>query len=149
MRVQPGLLMEPADVWGARWDACDNTLARQYMEVACRKQSLVILAADLNTMAGLNDLVDQVGPHIAALKTHVDLVDDWTAASWAALCEKAKSHDLLIFEDQKFGDIGPISQKQMASVYDIRSWANIVTAHGISGPDIVDGLCAGWADVGR
>ena len=149
MSAQPGLLMEPADVWGARWDACNNTLARQYMEVVCRKQSLVILAADLNTMAGLNDLVDQVGPHIAALKTHVDLVDDWTAASWAALCEKVKSHDLLIFEDQKFGDIGPISQKQMAGVYDIRSWANIVTAHGISGPDIVDGLCAGWADVGR
>ena len=149
MRAQPGLLMEPADVWGARWDACDNTLARRYMEVACRKQSLVILAADLNTMAGLNDLVDQVGPCIAALKTHVDLVDDWTASSWTGLCEKAKGHDLLIFEDQKFGDIGPISRGQMAGVYDIRSWANIVTAHGISGPDIVDGLCAGWNDVGR
>ena len=45
--------MEPADVWGTRWDVCDNTLARHYMEVACRKQTLVILAADLNTMAGL------------------------------------------------------------------------------------------------
>ena len=149
MGAQPECLMEPADVWGARWDACDNPLARQYMEVACRKESLVVLAADLNTLGGLNDLVDQVGPHIAALKTHVDLVDDWTSAGWAAFCEKAKSHDLLIFEDQKFGDIGPISRGQMAGVFDIRSWANIVTAHGISGPDIVDGLCAGWADVGR
>ena len=149
MGAQPEWLMEPAEVWGARWDTCDNSLARQYMEVVCRKQSLVVLAADLNTMAGLNDLVDQVGPHIAALKTHVDLVDDWTSTGWAAFCEKAKSHDLLIFEDQKFGDIGPISRGQMAGVFDIRSWANIVTAHGISGPDIVDGLGAGWADVGR
>ena len=107
--------MEPADVWGARWDACDNSLARLYMEVTCRKQSLVVLAADLNTMDGLNDLVDRVGPHIAALKTHVDLVDDWTATGWAAFCEKAKSHDLLIFEDQKFGDIGPISRGQISS----------------------------------
>ena len=149
MRAQPEWLMEPADVWGARWDACDNPLSHRYMEVACRKQSLVVLAADLNTMSGLNDLIDQVGPHIAALKTHVDLVDDWTADGWAAFCEKATAHDLLIFEDRKFADIGPISRGQMAGVYDIRSWANIVTAHGISGPDIVDGLCAGWGDVGR
>ena len=141
--------MEAADAWGSRWNTCDNSMVRRYMEVACRKQSLVILAADLRTMAGLNALVDQVGPYIAALKTHVDLVDDWTAADWAALCERAESHDLLIFEDRKFADIGPISRGQMAGVYDIRSWANVVTAQGISGPDIVDGLCAGWHDVGR
>ncbi len=149
MRAQPERLMEAAEVWGARWDTCDNPMVRRYMEVACRKRSLVILAADLRTMAGLNDLIDQVGPHIAALKTHVDLVDDWTAAGWTALCTKAESHDLLIFEDRKFADIGPISRGQMAGVYDIRSWANIVTAHGISGPDIVEGLCTGWSDVGR
>ena len=67
MGGQPEWLMEPADVWGARWDACDNSLARRYMEVTCRKQSLVVLAADLNTMDGLNDLVDKVGPHILSL----------------------------------------------------------------------------------
>jgi len=149
MRAQPGCLMEAADVWGARWDACDNPMVLRYMEVACRKQSLVVLAADLRTMDDLNRLIDQVGPHIAALKTHVDLVDDWTADSWSAFCIKAESHDLLIFEDRKFADIGPISRRQMAGVYDIRSWANVVTAHGISGPDIVDGLCAGWNDVDK
>ena len=149
MGAQPGCLMEPAEVWGARWDSCDNPLSRRYMEVVCRKQSLVVLAADLNTMSGLNNLIDQVGPNIAALKTHVDLIEDWSAESWAAFCEKATAHDLLIFEDRKFADIGPISRGQMAGVYDIRSWANIVTAHGISGPDIVDGLCAGWGDVDR
>ena len=141
--------MEPADVWGVRWETCDNSMVRQYMDVVCKKQTLVILAADLRTMGELSNLIVAVGPHIAALKTHVDLVDDWTAEGWAALCELAKQHDLLIFEDRKFADIGPISRGQMAGVYDIRSWANVVTAHGISGPDIVDGLCAGWNDVGR
>lgn len=100
-------------------------------------------------MAGLNELIDQVGPHIAALKTHVDLVDDWTVEAWKAFCSKAQSADLLIFEDRKFADIGGISRKQMAGVYDIRSWSDLVTAHLISGPDIVDGLQAGWSDVGR
>ena len=149
MGAQPGMLMEVAEIWGARWDACDNSMVRQYMDVVCRKQTMVILAADLRTMDELSDLIVAVGPYIAALKTHVDLVDDWTAEGWAALCSLAAEHELLIFEDRKFADIGPISRGQMAGVYDIRSWANVVTAHGISGPDIVDGLCAGWNDVGR
>jgi orotidine 5'-phosphate decarboxylase subfamily 1 len=119
------------------------------MEVACRKQSLVCLAADRSTMAGLFDLIEAVGPYVAALKTHVDLVDDWTSESWASFCSAAKKADLLIFEDRKFADIGGISRNQMAGVYNIRAWSDLVTAHLISGPDIVDGLQAGWADVGR
>ena len=98
MGAQPEWLMEAAEVWGARWDACDNPMVRRYMEGVCRKQSLVILAADLRTMAGLNELVDQVGPHIAALKTHVDLVEDWSVESWANFCEKAKDADILVHE---------------------------------------------------
>lgn len=124
-------------------------MAKQYMEVAVRKQSLVCLAADRNTMAGLTDLIATVGPHVAALKTHVDLVDDWSEDAWSFFCAAAKDADLLIFEDRKFADIGAISRKQMAGKFDIRSWSDLVTAHLISGPDIVDGLQAGWSDVGR
>ena len=141
--------MQAELVWGRRWSENSLPMARKYMEVACRKQTLVCLAADRNTMAGLFDLIETVGPHIAALKTHVDLVDDWTAESWGRFCEVAKAADLLIFEDRKFADIGGISQKQMAGVYNIRAWSDLVTAHLISGPDIVDGLQAGWSDVGR
>ena len=141
--------MQPEDVWGQRWAMNTLPMARTYMEVACRKQSLVCLAADRSTMAGLFDLIETVGPHIAALKTHVDLVDDWTSEAWVRFCQAAKDADLLIFEDRKFADIGGISRKQMAGVYNIRAWSDLVTAHLISGPDIVDGLQAGWSDVGR
>ena len=68
--------MEPEDVWKARWSNNQSPMARKYMTVACQKQSLVCLAADRNTMEGLFNLLEDVGPHIAALKTHVDLVDD-------------------------------------------------------------------------
>ena len=119
------------------------------MEVASRKKTLVCLAADRRTMSGLFELIDSVGPYLAALKTHVDLIDDWTPESWSEFCKKAHDADLLIFEDRKFADIGKISRDQMAGVYDIRSWSDLVTAHLISGPDIVDGLQAGWRDVGR
>ena len=141
--------MQPEDVWGNRWLECTLTMAKRYMTVAWEKQSLVCLAADRNTMSGLFELLEQVGPHIAALKTHVDLIDDWSAEGWAKFCATAEEHNLLIFEDRKFADIGKISRSQMAGIYDIRSWSNIVTAHLISGPDIVDGLQAAWHDVGR
>ena len=141
--------MMASEVWGERWSNSTSEIARRYMEVACRKESLVCLAADRRTMAGLFELIDQVGPHIAALKTHVDLVDDWTSEGWSEFCSRAHKADLLIFEDRKFADIGKISRDQMAGVYDIRSWSDLVTAHLISGPDIVDGLQAGWDDVGR
>ena len=140
--------MEPSDAWGMRWQSSASPLAKRYMKVATAKQSLVCLAADRNTMAGLFSLIEEVGEHVAALKTHVDLVDDWTPEAWAngQVCHDA---NLLIFEDRKFADIGKISRAQMAGIYDIRSWSDLVTAHLISGPDVVDGLQAGWTDVGR
>ena len=141
--------MEPESVWKARWLDNQSPMARKYMTVACQKQSLVCLAADRNTMEGLLNLLEEVGPHIAALKTHVDLVDDWTQESWKHFCDAAKQHNLLIFEDRKFADIGKISRGQMAGIYDIRSWSDIVTAHLISGPDIVDGLQSAWSEVNR
>ena len=141
--------MRAEDLWGARWASCANPLAHRYMETAARKQSLVCLAADMRSVDELVDLVEEVGPHIAALKTHVDMVDDFSRESWQGLVDSANKHDLLLFEDRKFADIGKVSQNQMAGVHDIRSWADIVTAHRISGPDIVDGIAAGWADVER
>ena len=144
-----GTTMQANEVWGRRWSENALSMARTYMEVACKKQSLVCLAADRSTMAELNQLIDEVGPFLAALKTHVDLVDDWTPEAWSTFCSKASAADLLIFEDRKFADIGSISRKQMSGVYGIRSWADLVTAHLISGPDVVDGLQAGWSDVGR
>ncbi len=141
--------MRAEDVWGERWTSCANPLAHRYMETAARKGSLVCLAADMRSVAELVDLVEEVGPHIAALKTHVDMVDDFSLEAWSGLVDAAQRHDLLLFEDRKFADIGKVSQHQMAGVHDVRSWADIVTAHRISGPDIVDGIAAGWADVER
>ena len=52
----------------------------------------------LQTEIPCNDLIEEVGPHIAALKTHVDLVDDWTPESWIKFCKKANDADLLILK---------------------------------------------------
>ena len=136
-------------VWGQRWENTDSEIARKYMETAAKKKSLVCLAADKNTMEELVKLVNNVGPYIAALKTHVDLVEDWTAEKWSDFCDFANDAGLMIFEDRKFADIGKITRKQMGGIYDIRGWSDLVTAHLISGPDIVDGIQAAWSDVSR
>lgn len=141
--------MEPSEVWGERWLNATLPMAKRFMTVATEKRSLVCLAADRRTMAELFDLIDAVGPFIAALKTHVDLIDDWSPSAWAEFCALAEKHNLLIFEDRKFADIGKISRAQMAGVYNIKAWSDIVTAHLISGPDIVDGLQAAWNDANR
>tara|TARA_B100001996_G_scaffold381853_1_gene372207 strand:- start:1386 stop:2186 length:801 start_codon:yes stop_codon:yes gene_type:complete len=141
--------MKAEAAWGSRWKNSANPLAHRIMEIATKKESLVCLAADMPSITDLLKLIKDVGPHIAALKTHVDLVEDFTLDKWEELTGLAKEYDLLLFEDRKFADIGKISQQQMGGVHDIRSWADIVTAHRISGPDIIDGIAAGWADVER
>lgn len=141
--------MQPSEVWGERWNSNPNPLARQWMETVVSKQSMVVLAADRYTMAGLTELLEDVSPYVAALKTHVDLVEDWTTESWAEFCNKAKDADMLIFEDRKHGDIGKIARDQMGGVYDSRSWADLMTAHLISGPSVLDGMAEGWGNVGR
>ncbi len=141
--------MEASEAWGVRWEASTLPMAKTFMEVACRKQSLVCLAADRYTMAELFELLESVGGSIAALKTHVDLIDDWNENDWGRFCARAQEMDLLIFEDRKFADIGKISRRQMGGIYNIKEWSDLVTAHLISGPDIVDGLQAAWDDASR
>ena len=136
--------MDPATIWGKRWLSCNQPIAKKYMEVACKKKSLVVLAADKNNMKDLNQLIDDVGDYISALKTHVDLIDDWTKESWMSFISKAKEKNLLIFEDRKHGDIGKIARDQMGGIYDSKSWADLITAHLISGPSILDGMQEAW-----
>lgn len=143
------MVMQPSEVWGERWTANPSPLARRWMETVVDKQSMVILAADRYTMQGLNELLDDVSSHVAALKTHVDLVDDWSAESWQEFCGRAKDADMLIFEDRKHGDIGKIARDQMGGVYNSRGWADLMTAHLISGPSVLDGMAEGWNGVGR
>ena len=141
--------MRAAEVWGGRWAACESTLSRRYMETVVAKQSLVILAADRYTMAGLFELLDEVSEYVVALKTHVDLVEDWSPSAWDDFISQAAAAGLLIFEDRKHGDIGKIARDQMAGIYDSRNWADLMTAHLISGPSVLDGMAEAWTSVDR
>ena len=141
--------MKAEDAWGPRWVNCAHPLSHEFMRVAREKESLVVLAADLPTVDGIVQLIEDVGEYVCALKTHVDMVEGFNMEDWSKVVDAARSRGMLLFEDRKFADIGRVAQTQMGGLYDIRSWADLVTSHSISGPDVVDGVAAAWDEVER
>ena len=120
---------------------------RSYMT---SRKTRVVLAADHKTTSEISHALSQAGPSICMLKTHVDGVVDFEYSRWMdEIVRPAREMGILIFEDRKFADIGHVSKTQMLGHQRIATWADIVTAHRISGPDIIDGIHAAWGEVGR
>jgi len=98
----------------------------------------VINKLDLLTLASA------VGPHICVLKIHIDIIVDFDSSLIPNLVQLAIKHEFLIFEDRKFGDIGNTVKLQYSQgMYRIAEWADIVTAHTLPGPSIIQGLKEG------
>ncbi len=114
------------------------------------KGTRVILAADLFTISEISHILNEVGRHICMLKTHVDGIHDFDLDRWMdEVVRPARKMGILLFEDRKFADIGHVSKIQMLGHQRIADWADVVTAHRISGPDIVEGIHDAWRECGR
>ena len=75
------------------------------------KKSNLCLAADVSTTAQLLALAEETGESICLLKTHADIINDFSERTVRSLREIAKRKRFLIFEDRKFGDIGSTSPR--------------------------------------
>ncbi|KAL9054543.1 MAG: hypothetical protein Q9162_004099 [Coniocarpon cinnabarinum] len=118
-------------------------LTAYLLRLMTHKSTNLCLSADVQTTAELLDIAEEVGPYICVLKTHADIVRDFSDRTIHALADVARRHKFLLFEDRKFGDIGNTVQTQYAGgTHRIASWAYLVNAHVFPGPGVIEALKA-------
>lgn len=119
---------------------CDHSIAQKLLQIAVDKKSNLISSADVTTTQELLELAEKVGPHIVALKTHIDILLDFDPdKTILPLKDLAAKYNFLLMEDRKFADIGNTQELQFSyGMYKISNWADFVTAQVIAGYDSLD-----------
>lgn len=91
-----------------------------------------------------------MGSCVCLIKTHIDILEDFTPTVIERLKDLSVKHDFVIFEDRKFADIGNTVALQYSSgVHKIASWSHITNAHPVPGPSIITGLASVGLPLGR
>ena len=121
-----------------------NPLTRKLISKIYKKKSNLVLSLDVTTQKEFFKILDEVGPEIVMLKTHIDILDDYDENFVPKLQEYSRKYDFIIFEDRKFADIGNTVRHQYRNgVYKIYGWAEFVTVHMVAGEGILKGLFDG------
>jgi len=127
--------------YGERAELCSNPTSKKLFGLMERKKTNLAVNCDTVRSQQLLDFTEQVGPHICVLKTHIDLLEDFSPSVTQKLTQLAEKHQFLIFEDRKFADIGTISKAQYEKgIYHISDWSPITNCHIVPGPGIIEGL---------
>lgn len=124
-----------------RSELATNGVAKRLYAIMSEKETNLCLALDEPDSNRFLMLAETIAPEIAVLKTHVDTIEGYSGKITVELSNLAREHNFMIFEDRKFADVGHTVKSQYTKgVFHIIEWADIVNAHAISGPGLVEGL---------
>ncbi|KAG7872689.1 hypothetical protein KL938_005267 [Ogataea parapolymorpha] len=128
--------------YGERAKSHPSKVASRLLNLMESKQTNLCASVDVTKTQELLELLDKLGPYICLVKTHIDIVEDFSYEhTILPLQGLAKKHNFMIFEDRKFADIGnTVKLQYKGGIYRTSKWADITNAHGVTGAGIVEGL---------
>lgn len=125
----------------ARAQVASHPLTKRLFQIMQEKKSNLAVSVDFTTCGEVLSLVEKVGAHVCVVKTHVDILADFTPEFSKSLQKLAEKYNFVIFEDRKFADIGNTVKNQYSKgVYHIADWADLVNAHVVPGDGVIKGL---------
>ncbi len=125
----------------ARARYCNNALSKRLFLLMDEKKTNLALSADVTTSKDLLQIADRLGPEICILKTHIDIISDFSPELTVELQRLSQKHRFLIFEDRKLADIGHTAKMQyQGGIYHIADWADIINAHSLPGMRMIASL---------
>ena len=99
----------------------------------------VVWAADCGSMEGMLEKLEEYGPRIGILKTHMDTFSDFDERRLDRLIEMKQRFNILIWEDRKFADIGSVMDRQIkCDAYRYDRWVDIFSLHAITGRESLE-----------
>ncbi|WWD20458.1 orotidine 5'-phosphate decarboxylase [Kwoniella shandongensis] len=127
-----------------------NPTARRILEIMDRKKTNLAVSVDVTTTKEALEVVRRVGESVCLVKTHCDIIEDFTLDFANELVKLSKELDFVIFEDRKFADIGnTVSLQYSSGHHRISSWSDLTNAHPVPGPGIITGLSQVGKPLGR
>lgn len=124
-----------------RAELAKNANARKLFTIMATKKTNLCLSVDLTTSTEILDLIEKVGEHVCLVKTHVDIIEDFSNSFISQLQQLAKKFNFLILEDRKYADIGhTVSLQYSQGLYKVSDWADCVTSHSLPGEGILKAL---------
>ncbi|EAL19018.1 hypothetical protein CNBI0310 [Cryptococcus deneoformans B-3501A] len=127
-----------------------NPTARRILSIMDRKRTNLCVSVDVTKAAEVLEVVRRVGASVCMVKTHCDIIEDFTLEFADELVKLSKQLDFVIFEDRKFADIGnTVSLQYSSGTHKIASWSDLTNAHSVPGPGIITGLASIGLPLGR
>ncbi|OGH68509.1 MAG: orotidine 5'-phosphate decarboxylase [Candidatus Magasanikbacteria bacterium RIFCSPHIGHO2_02_FULL_47_14] len=124
-----------------RAELSKNPTARRLFGIMEEKETNLCVAVDVTTKKELLELAEAVAPSICVLKTRTDTINDFDEDLIIRLQRLSEKHNFLLFEDHTFADIGiAVRHQYQDGIYHIADWADIINAHPIVGPGVIEGL---------